>query len=49
VATRRGGTRVLDRGGLAGQACECYALVNEEYARLIPGEPPIRSRATAPR
>ena len=43
VATRRGGTRVLDRDGLAGQACECYALVNEEYARLIPGEPPITS------
>jgi CRP-like cAMP-binding protein len=41
VATRRGGTTVLDREGLASKACECYALVNEEYARLIPGEPPI--------
>jgi CRP-like cAMP-binding protein len=41
VATRRGGTRLLDRDGLAELACECYAIVNEEYARLIPGEPPV--------
>ncbi len=41
VSTRRGGTTVLDRAGLASQACECYALINEEYARLIPGEPPV--------
>ena len=41
VGTRRGGTTVLDRDGLAGQACECYALVNAEYARLIPGERPV--------
>ena len=38
VKTRRGGTTVLDHKGLAEQACECYARVNEEYARLIPGE-----------
>jgi CRP-like cAMP-binding protein len=43
LVTRRGGTTVLDREGLATQACECYALVNEEYARLIPGERPISS------
>ncbi len=39
VSTRRGGTTVLDAAGLAKQACECYTRVNEEYARLIPGEP----------
>ncbi len=43
VSTRRGGTTVLDRRGLAGQACECYARVNEEYARLIPGETSTRA------
>ena len=43
VSTRRGGTTVLDAAGLAEQACECYARVNEEYARLIPGEPPMIS------
>jgi CRP-like cAMP-binding protein len=41
VSTRRGSTTVLDRKGLVEEACECYALVNEEYARLIPGEPPV--------
>lgn len=43
LVTRRGGTTVLDREGLSTQACECYALVNAEYARLIPGERPVRS------
>jgi CRP-like cAMP-binding protein len=42
VITRRGGTTVTDREGLAREACECYALITEEYARLIPGEPPAR-------
>lgn len=42
VETRRGGTVVLDREGLQREACECYAVINEEYARLIPGEPPAR-------
>ena len=40
IETRRGSTRVLDRTSLQRQACECYAVVSEEYARLIPGEPP---------
>ena len=40
VNTRRGRTTVLDHEGLAAQACECYARVNEEYARMIPGERP---------
>lgn len=41
VNTRRGGTTVIDHEGLAKQACECYARVNEEYARLIPSELPV--------
>ena len=41
IETRRGKTTVLDRASLTRHACECYAVVNEEYARLIPGEPPI--------
>jgi len=40
VTTRRGGTTIVDRGSLQGQACECYDLIRNEYARLLPGEPP---------
>jgi CRP-like cAMP-binding protein len=32
----RGRIRVLDRKGLEGRACECYAVVKQEYARLLP-------------
>jgi len=28
--------RVLDRKGLERRACECYAVVKQEYARLLP-------------
>jgi CRP-like cAMP-binding protein len=42
VAIRRGGTSVVDRRRLAAEACECYALIRQEYARLIPGEPEAR-------
>jgi CRP-like cAMP-binding protein len=38
VLTRRGGTLILDRDGLADQACECYAFVRAQYERLLPGE-----------
>jgi CRP-like cAMP-binding protein len=38
ISTRRGGTTILDRRKLVREACECYALVNQEYARLVPGE-----------
>jgi CRP-like cAMP-binding protein len=40
VTTRRGGTTIVDRDRLHGQACECYDLIRTQYARLIPGEPP---------
>jgi CRP-like cAMP-binding protein len=33
---KRGRIYVLDRQGLEGRACECYAVVREEYNRLLP-------------
>lgn len=44
LTTRRGATSIVDREALAGAACECYALVRAEYARLLPGEPPPSTR-----
>jgi CRP-like cAMP-binding protein len=35
----RGRITVVDRPGLEGRACECYGVVKEEYARLLP---PVR-------
>ena len=32
----RGHIKVLDRGGLERQACECYSVVRREYERLLP-------------
>jgi CRP-like cAMP-binding protein len=32
----RGRIRVLDRIGLEKRSCECYAVVQQEYARLLP-------------
>jgi len=32
----RGHIHVLDRGGLERRACECYAVVRNEYERLLP-------------
>jgi CRP-like cAMP-binding protein len=34
---RRGHINVLDRRGLEARVCECYAVVNREYDRLLPG------------
>jgi CRP-like cAMP-binding protein len=31
-----GRIRVLDRNGLEGRSCECYAVVKKEYDRLLP-------------
>jgi CRP-like cAMP-binding protein len=33
----RGRITVLDRPGLAQRSCECYAVVQREYERLLPG------------
>lgn len=32
----RGHIKVLDRAGLEARTCECYAVVRNEYARLLP-------------
>jgi CRP-like cAMP-binding protein len=32
----RGHIQVLDRGGLEARTCECYAVVQKEYLRLLP-------------
>jgi Mn-dependent DtxR family transcriptional regulator len=32
----RGRIRVLKRSGLEQRACECYAVVRDEYERLLP-------------
>lgn len=34
----RGHITVLDRAGLEGRSCECYAVVKREYERLLPDE-----------
>ena len=34
---RRGRINVLDRLGLEARVCECYAVVKDEYDRLLPG------------
>ncbi len=39
VRTRRGGILILDRDVLKDEACECYELVRQEYARMLPEEP----------
>lgn len=41
----RGRIRVLDRGGLEQRVCECYAVVRDEYERLLPAVTP---RARSP-
>ncbi|MDP2869763.1 Crp/Fnr family transcriptional regulator [Methyloversatilis sp.] len=36
ISYRRGHITVLDRPGLEKRTCECYAVVKEEYDRLLP-------------
>jgi CRP-like cAMP-binding protein len=36
IRTHRGGVEVIDRPGLERAACECYAAVEEHFARLLP-------------
>lgn len=35
IANRRGTVTVIDRKGLEAASCECYAIVNAEYNRLL--------------
>jgi len=36
ISYARGHISVLDRQGLEGSSCECYAVVKKEYDRLLP-------------
>ncbi len=36
IEYRRGHIKVLDRAGLERRSCECYAVVKQEYGRLLP-------------
>ncbi len=36
ISYTRGRIAVLDRSGLEGRTCECYAVVKNEYDRLLP-------------
>jgi len=36
IRYQRGRIRMLDRARLEQRACECYASVAREYARLLP-------------
>ncbi|NNU43283.1 Crp/Fnr family transcriptional regulator [Ramlibacter sp. B156] len=36
IRYERGRVTVLDRPGLEGRSCECYAVVKKEYDRLLP-------------
>jgi CRP-like cAMP-binding protein len=38
IEYRRGRITVLDRKGLEQRACECYAVVRNEYERLLPAK-----------
>ncbi|MDP3539447.1 MAG: PAS domain S-box protein [Azonexus sp.] len=41
----RGRITVVDRPGLEARACECYAVVKAEYARLFNIHPPVRLKS----
>jgi hypothetical protein len=36
ISYARGHIRVLDRRALERRSCECYAVVKNEYKRLLP-------------
>ena len=45
ISYRRGHITVLDRAGLEGNVCECYAVVKKEFTRLLSD---VRQRQDAP-
>jgi hypothetical protein len=40
IRNQRGRITILDREGLEGHSCECYRVVEEEFARLFGGPAP---------
>jgi len=45
IRYRRGHLAVLERAGLETRACECYAVVKDEFSRLLSD---VRQRQGAP-
>jgi len=45
IRYRRGHIGVLDRAGLEGRACECYAVVKKEIDRLLPDARGLQEQA----
>jgi CRP-like cAMP-binding protein len=45
IGYSRGRISVLNRAGLEHRACECYQVIKQEYARLLPAASPL-TRAT---
>jgi CRP-like cAMP-binding protein len=46
ISYRRGHIKVLDRPGLEARVCECYSVVQKEYARLLPSKK-LETRTTS--
>ena len=44
IKYRRGHIAVLDRQGIAGMCCECYQIIRNETARLLPNRQPQSQR-----
>lgn len=42
ITYTRGRITIVDRAGLESASCECYALIAEEYCRVLGGPPPRR-------
>ncbi|MEN3365056.1 MAG: hypothetical protein V7606_2330 [Burkholderiales bacterium] len=47
ISYRRGHITVVDRAGLEGNVCECYAVVKKEFARLLSDVRPRQTKRLA--
>jgi CRP-like cAMP-binding protein len=47
IRYNRGRITIVDRSGLEALVCECYAVVRNEYLRLLPTKPAGETRAAA--
>lgn len=48
IRYRRGHISVLERSKLQAQSCECYAVVQREYDRLLPAYPLAETASVIP-